>query len=248
MILAHLTWPEIEALDRNIPVLIPTGAIEQHGAHLPLITDSLVVTRVAEAVEKALPGDVLVTPTIWHGASHHHLPFAGTLSATMGTYQTTLTDVVEAMVGHGFHKFLVINGHGGNLDSNKVTLRALKAARPNLFLAHATYIDFWPQALLDECLTGRIKGIRHACEAETSLMMHLAPELVRADKLRDDGLEPDGGFLGVIANFDEVTENGSFGEATRGTAATGQRLFDSAVAGATEWVRQARAGVSFVSL
>jgi creatinine amidohydrolase len=152
------------------------------------------------------------------------------------------------MVGHGFHKFLVINGHGGNIDPNKVTLRALKAARPNLFLAHATYIDFWPQALLDECLTGRIKGIRHACEAETSLMMHLAPELVRADKLRDDGLEPDGGFLGAISNFDEVTENGSFGEATRGTAATGQRLFDSAVAGATDWVRQARAGVSFVSL
>ena len=86
MILADMTWMEVDALDRNSIVLIPTGSLEQHGAHLPLLTDSLLATAVTTAVEEETKAMVLLTPCIWLGASGHHLNFAGTCSASMEGY------------------------------------------------------------------------------------------------------------------------------------------------------------------
>src|SRR5690349_20108870 len=112
MILADMTWKEVEALDRNTIVLIPTGSLEQHGAHLPLLTDSLLATGVCAAAEKRVGDKVVMTPCIWLGASGHHMSFAGTCTATMESYVSALTAVVESMMRHRFHRFLIINGHG----------------------------------------------------------------------------------------------------------------------------------------
>lgn len=231
MKLAHLSWPEADALSRQTVVVIPTGSMEQHGAHLPLFTDSILATAVAEAVEEQMPDKVLLVPTLWLGASGHHMAFAGTLTATFETYARTIQDVVESLIVHGFERFFILNGHGGNTDSNGIATRELKARHPELWFGHLGYYAFAEAAAAD-ILEGPAKRIQHACEAETSLMLHLRPELVRTDKLRDDGLSADPPVLGMVSHFDELTEQGSLGYATLATAGKGRKIFDAAVAGA----------------
>lgn len=230
MILKNLTWKEVDALDRSMVVLVPTGSCEQHGPHLPLFTDSILATAAAEAVERAIPAKVLLTPTLWLGASGHHLAMAGTLSASFPAYLGALQSVVESLIPHRFTKFYALNGHGGNTEPNGVALRELKARYPALTFGHRGYFDFVGPEIA-EIMDGPLKEIRHACEAEASLMMHVAPDLVRVDLLRDDGLAPDPPVRGVIHHFDEMTEEGSMGYATQASAAKGKRLFELAVAG-----------------
>lgn len=233
MKLAELTWKEVEALDREVVVVIPTGSLEQHGPHLPLFTDSILATAAAEAADQKAPQAILLTPTLWLGASGHHLKFAGSLSNDFDSYIGAIQSVVSSLVPHGFFKFYIVNGHGGNTEPNGVALRTLKAANPNLTLGHAGYFSFIPQEVLDE-MVGPLKGIRHACEAEASLMMHVRPDLVRKDVLRDDGLESNPTIPGLIHHFDEITEEGSHGFATYARRETGKKLFEAAVEGLTK--------------
>lgn len=230
MILAHATWPDVEAFSREAVVLVPTGSLEQHGRHLPLFTDSLLVRAVAKAVEARLPDKVLLTPPLWLGASGHHLAFPGTLSASFPAYIGAVHSVVESLIPHGFTKFYVLNGHGGNTEPNGVALRELKQRYPNFTFGHSGYFAFLADQA-KEILEGPTKEMRHACEAEASLALHLFPELVRKDKLRDDGLKPEPPIRGVIHHFDEMTEDGSLGHATFATAEKGKRFFDLAVEG-----------------
>lgn len=229
MKLAQLTWPEVEALSREIVIVIPTGSLEQHGPHLPLFTDSLLATAVSEAAETLVPDKVLLTPTLWLGASGHHLAFPGTLSASFEAYMEAIDSVISSLEPHGFVKFFIVNGHGGNTEPNGVVMRKIKARNPALTLGHAGYFDPIDTEVA-QVMEGPAKEVRHACEAEASLMMHVHPHLVRKEKLRDDGLVPDPPVYGMIHHFDERTEQGSFGYATLATPEKGKVIFDAAVA------------------
>jgi creatinine amidohydrolase len=244
MRLADATWQDVRDLSRDTVVLVPTGSLEQHGPHLPLFTDTVLATAVSEAVAERLSDRVLLTPTLWLGASSHHLRFPGTLSASFEAYASALESVVESLVPHGFWKFYVVNGHGGNTESNGLACRALRDRHPELLIGHSGYFSFLPQALLDEVMTGPVKGIRHACEAEASLMMHVAPGLVRQDRCRDDGLAPNPPVPGLVFRFDEITEEGSLGYATLATADKGRRLFEAAVEGCSAAVAALADGVA----
>jgi creatinine amidohydrolase len=244
MILAEMTWKEVEALSRDTIVVIPTGSIEQHGPFLPTATDTLIATAVTAVVEKQVSDQVMVTPTIWLGASGHHLPFAGTLSASVNGYMETLTSTIQSLAKHRFHRFLIINGHGGNNEPNGVTLRQIKEQNPNLTLGHRGYYQFAEQVIA-ETLEGSIKGIQHACEAEVSLMLHLHPEKVRKDLIRDDGLRPVTPVQSLVKGWDEISEEGSFGFATLGTAVKGKRIFDACVEGIMNEIEAIHAGVVY---
>lgn len=244
MILAEMTWKEVEALDRDTIVVIPTGSIEQHGAFLPTSTDTLIATAVCTAVEERTKEKILVTPTIWLGASGHHLPFAGTLSASVTGYMETLTAAIQSLAKHRFHRFLIINGHGGNNEPNGVTLRKLKEENPNLTLGHRGYYQF-AEEVISETLEGSIKTIQHACEAEVSLMLHLHPEKVSKDLIRDDGLRPVSPVQSLVKSWDEISEEGSFGFATLGNAEKGKRIFDACVEGIIKEVEAIHAGVVY---
>lgn len=230
MKLAEATWMEVDAFDREAAVLIPTGSLEQHGPHLPLFTDSILATSVAEAVEREISNKVILTPTLWLGASGHHLAFAGSLSNGFEAYIDAIVAVADSLWPHGFRKFYVLNGHGGNTEPNGIACRKLRAKYHGGLFGHSGYFSFIPQSVLDT-MRGPIKGIRHACEAEASLMLHVRPDLVRRDKLRDDGLAPDPPVTGVVHHFDEITEQGSLGYATLADSSLGKRLFEAAVAG-----------------
>ncbi len=233
MKLQDMTWQEAGGANRECVVLIPTGSLEQHGPHLPLFTDSLIATAVAESVEKNLPEKVLLTPTLWLGASGHHLRFPGTLSNSFEAYMGAIQSVVESLIPHGFTKFYVLNGHGGNTEPNGVAMRTLKVKYPNLTFGHSGYFAFIAKTTA-ELREGPVKEMRHACEAEASLIMFLRPDLVRKEKLRDDGLYPDPPVQGVIHHFDEMTEEGSLGHATLGTAEKGKKIFEAAVTGVSK--------------
>lgn len=232
MKLAELTWQEAGEVSKEAVVLVPTGSLEQHGPHLPLFTDSLLATAAAEAVEARIPDKVLLVPCVWLGCSGHHLAFSGTLSASFAGYEDALVQIIESLVPHGFTKFFLLNGHGGNNDSNSVACRRLKADYPECTFGSRGYFKYIPDSLLREVLEGPLKEIRHACEAEASLMLYLHPSLVRKEKLRDDGLTTEPEVNGLTLHFDEVTEEGSFGYATLATAEKGKRLFEAAVEGA----------------
>jgi creatinine amidohydrolase len=233
MKLAEMTWKEVDAFSREAVVVVPTGSLEQHGPHLPLFTDSILVTAVAEEVERRLVEEVLLVPTLWLGASSHHLSFAGSLSADFGTYLGAIADVVRSLARHGFRKFFLLNGHGGNTSPNDVALRSLKVEFPNAIFAHAGYFTF-AAATVAEVLEGPIREIRHACEAETSLMLHVDAGLVRWASVRDDGLTTIPAVQSVNLHFDELTEEGSFGYATLATAEKGRAIFEAAVGGVVQ--------------
>src|SRR5436309_5798694 len=101
MQLAELKWPDIEALSRDTPVVVPIAALEQHGRHMPLFTDSLLLGEVVRRVKEPLKDRALFTPLFWLGNSHHHLDFPGTLSAAPRVYLDLLTDLAENLITHG---------------------------------------------------------------------------------------------------------------------------------------------------
>ena len=102
-------WVDIEATNKEeVVVVCPVAALEQHGHHLPLLTDTYLVTEVAERVEKALPEKVLLTPTLWMGSSDHHLDFPGTVSLPASLYVEVLKQTVRCFIRAGFRRILLL--------------------------------------------------------------------------------------------------------------------------------------------
>ena len=119
MNITELTWPEIAALVPHTPVVVPVAAVEQHGRHLPLATDSMLLGEVVRRVEHSTHERVLFAPLQWLGNSHHHMEYAGTLSASPRVYLDLLNDLLENLLAHGFRRILFLNGHGGNITPGK---------------------------------------------------------------------------------------------------------------------------------
>src|SRR5436190_13639147 len=114
MDLTDLSWPAVAALSKDTPVVFPIAALEQHGHHLPVFTDSLLLGEILRRAKEPLAGRVLFAPLMWLGNSDHHLDFAGTLSAPPRTYLELLNASIDNFVMHGFRRLVFINGHGGN--------------------------------------------------------------------------------------------------------------------------------------
>ena len=184
--LVQLTSPEIQgALDGGVRrVVFAAGAIEQHGPHLPLATDTLIGDRLAESVAGIL-GDCLVGPTIPFGISPHHLPFAGTISLSRETFTGVLHDYVASMAEHGFAEILIIGSHGGNFAALAEFVSRYGSSYPGSRVA--AYSDLM---VFTDFLAGlnRARGVdpaeggTHAGESETSMILNLRPGLVRRER------------------------------------------------------------------
>jgi creatinine amidohydrolase len=161
-------------------VVVPIGATEQHGPHLPLGTDFLIVEHVARAAAQMARSeggfDVLVAPTLPFGSSHHHLTFGGTVSLASEGYHGALRDMTASLIRSGFRRIFLLNGHGGNHELMQLVVRDLALEHP-VNLAAASYWNLAAEAvdgsgLLEAMLPG------HAGVFETSLILALRPELV----------------------------------------------------------------------
>lgn len=231
------TSPELGGR-RDAVAVLPFGAIEQHGPHLPVMVDQFLVTEVAAAAAARSGADVLVCPTMPYGVSGVHLDFPGTISIRAESYLALLRDITDSLAGNGFRRVMLLNGHGGNLDLLKVAARGVRERHDECMVGVASY---WQIAAgsIAAWRTSEPGGLCHAGEMETSLMLHLAPETVRQDRVEDhvprwgttyvvDDLLAGGSVLPGV-KVPDVSSSGTLGQPSLGTADRGAELFDRIV-------------------
>jgi creatinine amidohydrolase len=234
-----MTMPMLRQVPRDSTVVIaPIAACEQHSRHLPTFTDTLLVTAVAEGVEQRLPRQVLLLPTQWMGASSHHLRFGATLSAEVDTHITMLCDLLTPLLEDGYQRVMLLNGHGGNIDTMHVALRRLQPRYANRILAGASYWELADKELA-ALADGDRKSMGHACEYETSMVMALRPELVRREDIQDDPPNDDPALRGLYLAEDmyQRTDHGAVGFPERASAEKGRRCLAAAIERTAEVVQ-----------
>jgi len=227
MLLHEMTWVEISELPRDTPVVMPVAALEQHGHHMPVFTDSLLLGEVVRRVTVAMANRVLVAPLMWLGNSHHHMDFPGTLSASPRVYLNLLNDLAENLLAHGFRRLVFVNGHGGNITPGKQAifeLRQRHRERTDLLLLFTSYWDHAdPRAGRPDLVQSQMG---HACEWETSMMLRLAPDLVK-DHTRAEPVSFAFGFEPAYRGWTtkDRTVAGHIGYPQTASAEKGEHLF-----------------------
>jgi len=180
---ARMTAPQLRdiAAKAGALAILPIGALEQHGPHLPVVTDTAnaaaTALRAARLVCDEIP--VAVLPALWLGMSEHHLPFGGTITLDYDTLSKILRCVIRSLKSAGFARLLVVNGHGGNVNPLSVAVRelAVEFAMP--------IVACTPWMLAEPAMKEILEmddGIHHACEGETSIMLALMADAVRTDR------------------------------------------------------------------
>lgn len=181
----HLTAEDLRSLAaRDAIVVLPIASMEQHGPHLPVGVDTILCEGVCKAAAEiaAATTPVVVAPTLWCGMAEHHMAFGGTFSFDIPTYRAVLLSLLGSIERAGFRKVAIINGHGGNMSALNAFLPDFHR-ETNLTIYATTYFmlaDDQLGAFLD-----KQKGVLHACEVETSMMMVMAGETVKRDRLPD---------------------------------------------------------------
>jgi creatinine amidohydrolase len=241
MLLAELTWSDVAALDRNTPVVFPVAALEQHGRHMPVFTDSLLMGEIARRAELELKDDVLFAPLQWLGNSHHHLDFPGTLSAEPRVYLDLLCGLLENFIAHGFRRLVILNGHGGNDVPGKQAVfevRQRHRDRGDLLLLFATYWNLVADpSKAHPGLQQQVMG--HACEWETSMVLRLNSGLVKG--LASVGEVPFGNPFEPASRgwiMTDRSEPGHVGDPTLASAEKGEALFEAFTTGTVSMLRR----------
>src|SRR5438270_1928696 len=152
ILLAEMTREQIRRIAPETTVVLPTAAIEQHGPHLAIVTDTLAVTticqRAAELASKETP--VVVAPPVHFGSSHHHFPHPGVLSLSNATFTRVVVEICESLARSGFRRIAVINGHGGNDEAVRVAAREVGLSHPDVTIAASSYWTIAHEALVGE--------------------------------------------------------------------------------------------------
>ena len=180
-----LTWPEInDAVEMQKVCIIPCGAVEQHGPHLPLDVDLVCPGGIAHGTGQQLRDKILVLPHLSYGYTGHVMDFPGTINTNYTTFIEQVLDVTRSLAYHGFKKIILLNGHGSNMPNLD-----LAARRTNLETdAECVVIAWWNLLAVDKDFMPSWReskfpgGCSHACELETSLYLYLAEDDVRKDK------------------------------------------------------------------
>lgn len=251
MRLEDMTWQQVDAIDRSTVVVVPFGAMEQHGPHLPLKTDALIGEAIGRRLDAACGGKLLVLPQQWLGLSPHHMRFPGTLTASPETFLALATETIASVAGAGFRNILIVNSHGGNASALDVVLTKCKSLFPSHRFVAVTYWHAAAKELaaLRQSATG---GMGHACELETSLVLAEQPELVHMELAAADGKWPaseffakdmlHGGSASYALRFDEISSHGVVGDPATASAEKGMAAFSVIVAALARLVRQIQSG------
>ena len=229
-----MTWPEVaEAVGAGATtVILPLGATEQHGPHLPLGTDTIRATALADRLAEKLPGS-LVAPALPFGCSDEHWGFPGLLGLDAETLARVVLDLARRLTGWGVRRLVILSAHGGNGDALELAQALLQRELPDLEVRTNSNLETIAPVALElarqEGISASALGL-HAGEGETSEMLHLRPDLTHPqraasgftgdmktilDELREGGLQA-------------VTANGVLGDPARAAADRGSRYLDAA--------------------
>jgi creatinine amidohydrolase len=246
MLLENLSWPEVAKLKlAKQVVLFPLGSFEQHGPHLPLTTDTDIVTAIARRLEQKRPDKILCLPTLWPGHSTHHLFFPGTLSVSQMPYIQLVIELCHSIVNLGGQRVFLLNGHGGNDVPLRAALRELKTDFPKARFVFASYWSLAAQTLKAVRQSGP-GGVGHACEMETSIMLYLHPGRVKARLAKRDGPKHTDPYrqtdmqyarpVYYVNEFHEISKTGTVGHPELASAQKGKRFLDGIVKEVTVFV------------
>lgn len=187
LLLEDLTREDARAVAAEGLVVFPMGATEQHGPHLPAGTDSMHTERIARGaatlVAERIP--VAVAPTLQYGCSRHHLPFGATMSLGSDTFYRVVFELSESLTAWGARRLFIVNGHGGNHELVQVVARDLALKHPIHVAAGSWWAMSWDVLIAEGAHErGRVPG--HAGAFETSLVLAMRPELVKAPPHREE--------------------------------------------------------------
>ena len=236
--------------ERDKVILIPIGHTEQHGFHLPLSVDTIIIGSIAEGTVAKLPTRSWTMPVMPYGVSTHRSSFAGTMNAGGRAFEDFWLAVIDLLVARGFDRFYLMSGHGGNCSFLVNIVKYAGERHRRIFCATA-----WLHTagrigseVVPKYRTSKIGGMGHAGELETSYLLHLRPELCHMERVVDETdfvATPDyymdwikGGVLVANPPWDDDTKTGAYGAGSHATAEKGRLWLDAAIEEKADHVKQ----------
>jgi len=236
--------------DSDKVVIVPIGHTEQHGYHAPLCTDTLIIEAIGRGTAQAVPEQALSLPVFPYGVSTHRRSFPGTFNVGGRVFEDFWLGVVDTLVERGFSRFYLMSGHGGNSSFMVNVVKYAGEKYPQIFCATASLYLTGPKgmAALGARRQSSLGGMGHACELETSLILHLRPDLIHLERAVDetdfvttpnyymDWIE--GGALTANPPWEDDTRTGAYGAGSLGTAEKGKFWLETAISEKVEHVAE----------
>ena len=236
--------------ERGKVILIPIGHTEQHGFHLPLSVDTVIIDSIAKGTGNRLPTRSFAMPVMPYGVSTHRSSFAATMNAGGRAFEDFWVAVIDVLVARGFDRFYLMSGHGGN-SSFLVNIVKYAGERHRRIFCATAWLHTSGKvgaAALEKYRTSPIGGMGHACELETSYLLHLRPDLCHMERVVDETdfvTTPDyymdwieGGSLVANPPWDDDTKTGAYGAGSHGTAEKGRLWLEAAIEEKADHVEQ----------
>ncbi|MDO8539086.1 MAG: creatininase family protein [Opitutaceae bacterium] len=240
-----LTWPEIDdAVEMGKVCVVPCGAVEQHGAHLPLDVDIVCPTGIAWGAGNLIRDQMLVLPTVSYGYTGHVMDFPGTINQHYEHFIAHVLDITKSLAYHGFKKIVLFNGHGSNMPNLDLVARrtnldtdaeCVVCAWWNLLTVDRDFLPSWRQSKFPG-------GCSHACELETSLYLYLDSDNVRKDRIHSGVISMNeekspfnwvdlfgAGPATLVSWTSSYSESGVLGDAEKASVEKGERAYEEAV-------------------
>ena len=227
--------------ERGKVILIPIGHTEQHGFHLPLSVDTIIIDSIAQGTANLVPTRSFAMPVMPYGVSTHRSSFAATMNAGGRAFEDFWVAVIDILVARGFDRFYLMSGHGGN-SSFLVNIVKYAGERHRRIFCATAWLHTSGKigaAALEKYRTSAIGGMGHACELETSYLLHLRPDLCHMDRVVDEidfVSTPDyymdwieGGSLIANPPWDDDTKTGAYGAGSHGTPEKGRVWLQAAI-------------------
>lgn len=236
--------------ERNKVILIPIGHTEQHGFHLPLCVDTLIIDAIAKGTAAKMPTRSWTMSVMPYGVSTHRSSFAATMNAGGRAFEDFWVAVIDVLVSRGFDRFYFMSGHGGNTSFLANVVKYAGERHRRIFCATAFLHTSGRigAAVLEKYRTSPTGGMGHAGELETSYVLHLRPDLCSMERVVDetefiatsdyymDWIE--GGSLSANPPWDDDTKTGAYGAGSHGTAEKGRLWLEAAIEEKADHVQQ----------
>jgi creatinine amidohydrolase len=235
---AYLNWKQVDALPRESTLLVlPTAAIEQHGHHLPLATDTLINNLLLGKALALVPADlpIYALPPVCYGKSNEHIGFPGTMSVSAQTFLAVVRDLGASIAASGFNKVVLYNTHGGNTSLVDVLARDLRAE-----FGLRTFSLFGSPGATFEGVSSQERAYGfHAGEIETAYLLHATPSLVDTSAYTSnyiarvdnpEPLKPEGSAANFAWLTRDIAPSGVMGDPTPATAEHGESWSNEAAA------------------
>ncbi|CAG1015697.1 partial Creatinine amidohydrolase, partial [Anaerolineae bacterium] len=235
---------------RGKVILIPIGHTEQHGYHLPLMVDTVIIDSIAQGTVSQMPTRSWSMPVMPYGVSTHRSSFAATMNAGGRAFEDFLVAVIDLLASRGFDRFYLMSGHGGNTSFLVNVVKYAGERHRRIFCATAFLHTSGSigAAALEKYRTSKIGGMGHAGELETSFMLHLRPELCQMERVVDETdfiSTPDyymdwieGGLLVANPPWDDDSRTGAYGAGSHATAEKGRLWLEAAIQEKIDHVEQ----------